>query len=124
MEEYEVIHLSIEKTVASSLWYMYLVVIWFYFESILSTIRFEIQKYTKGTEDRGYILKGIDDITTLYDDNSMSLQTMSASRYVSPFLSTVQKWEKTLSLIAEVTEVWMFVQRYGMENLFIGSRNI
>jgi dynein heavy chain len=89
-------------------------------------MRFEIQKYTKGSEDRGYILKGIDDIIALYDDNSMGLQTMAASRFVSAFLTTVQKWEKTLSMIAEVTEVWMYVQRKWMylENIFIGSEDI
>ena len=89
-------------------------------------IRFEVQKYIKGTEDRGYILKGIDDIIALYDDNSMNLQSMSASRFVSPFLTTVQKWEKTLSTIAEVTEVWMHVQRKWMylENIYVGSDDI
>jgi dynein heavy chain len=89
-------------------------------------IRFEVQKYIKGTEDRGYILKGIDDIIALYDDNSMNLQSMSASRFVSPFLTTVQKWEKTLSIIAEVTEVWMHVQRKWMylENIYVGSDDI
>ncbi|PRP82215.1 dynein-1-alpha heavy chain, flagellar inner arm I1 complex, partial [Planoprotostelium fungivorum] len=87
------------------------------------SIRFEIQKYAKGSEDKGHILKSIDEITVLYDDNSMSLQSMGASRYVSPFITTVQKWEKTLSLIAEVTEVWMLVQRKWMylENIFMAD---
>lgn len=62
-------------------------------------LRFEVVKYLKGAEDRGciielhlmcfvqfsltikVILKGIDDVTTLLDDNSMSLQAMSISRY-------------------------------------------
>ena len=36
------------------------------------------------------------------DDNAMSLQSMAASRFVGPFLATVQSWEKGLSLIGEV----------------------
>jgi dynein heavy chain len=47
-------------------------------------LRFEVVKYLKGTEDRGFILKGIDDVQTLLDDNSMSLQAMSISRYMCP----------------------------------------
>lgn len=33
----------------------------------------------------------------------MNLQSMSASRFVGPFLASVQNWEKGLSLISEVS---------------------
>lgn len=59
----------------------------------------------KGTVDHGFILGSVDDIVLTLDDNSMNLQSMSASRYVGPFLEKVQKWEKNLSLISEVVEV-------------------
>jgi dynein heavy chain len=49
-------------------------------ESTWKSMRFTVVKYMKGTEDRGYILGAIDEITTLLDDNSMNLQSMSASK--------------------------------------------
>ncbi len=95
-------------------------------ENTWRNTKFTVVKYLKGTEDRGYILGAIDEITTMLDDNAMSLQSMSASRFVSAFLSSVQQWEKLLSHIGEVTEVWMVVQRKWMylESIFIGSGDI
>eukprot|EP00002_Diphylleia_rotans_P017763 TRINITY_DN3442_c0_g1_i2.p1 TRINITY_DN3442_c0_g1~~TRINITY_DN3442_c0_g1_i2.p1 ORF type:complete len:3137 (-),score=716.67 TRINITY_DN3442_c0_g1_i2:70-9480(-) len=89
-------------------------------------MKFDIKRYSKGTEDRGYILCGIDDIVQLLDDNFMNLITMSASRFVAPFQQQVQEWEKRLSLIGEVTEIWMLVQRKWMylESIFVGSDDI
>ncbi|KAJ3359470.1 Dynein heavy chain 10, axonemal, partial [Kappamyces sp. JEL0680] len=89
-------------------------------------LRFIVVKYLKGTEDRGFILGAIDEITTTLDDNAMSLQSMSASRFVAAFLPAVQQWEKILSRIGEVAEVWMVVQRKWMylESIFIGAGDI
>lgn len=89
-------------------------------------LRFNVLKYSKGTDDRGYILGPIDEITTALDDNAMSLQSMNASKYVAAFSSNVQQWEKILSHIGEVLEVWMVVQRKWMylESIFIGSGDI
>lgn len=88
--------------------------------------KFTIIKYAKGTEDRGMILGAIDEITVTLDDNAMSLQSMSASRFVAAFLPAVQQWEQILSRIGEVTEVWMAVQRKWMylESIFIGAGDI
>ena len=47
----------------------------------------------------------MDDILQVLDDNSMNLQSMTASRFVGPFLESVNKWEKSLSHISEVVEV-------------------
>lgn len=64
----------------------------------------------KGTVEHGTILGAVDEIVLTLDDNSMNLQSMSASRYVGPFLEKVQKWEKSLSHISEVVEVrWIYV---------------
>lgn len=41
----------------------------------------------------------------ILDDNAMNLQSMTASRFVGPFLDGVRKWEKSLSHISEVVEV-------------------
>ena len=45
------------------------------------------------------------EIVQILDDNAMNLQSMSASRFVGPFLETVNKWEKRLSHIGEVVKV-------------------
>ena len=39
---------------------------------------------------------------------------MKASRYVKPFAHDVDKWERMLSLILEVTEMLLLVQRLWM----------
>ena len=86
-------------------------------------LKFEVGKYVKGTQDRGFVLGGVDDIMQTLDDNTMSLQGMSASRFIGPFLNTVQTWEKSLSLISEVIEIWIVVQRKWMylEGIFVGG---
>lgn len=67
-------------------------------------------RYMKGTVEHGTILGAVDEIVLTLDDNSMNLQSMSASRYVGPFLEKVQKWEKSLSHISEVVEVrWIYI---------------
>ena len=95
-------------------------------ESLWKSQKFSIIKYMKGVEDRGLILGPIDDLTRLLEDNSMSLQSMSASRFVAAFLPAVQQWEKILSRIAEVSEIWITFQRKWMylESIFIGSSDI
>ncbi|EGF80533.1 hypothetical protein BATDEDRAFT_25191 [Batrachochytrium dendrobatidis JAM81] len=95
-------------------------------ETTWRNLKFTVVKYMKGTEDRGYILGVIDEISTTLDDNAMSLQSMGASRFVTAFLPAVQQWEKVLSHIGEVTEIWMAVQRKWMylESIFIGAGDI
>ncbi|KAF4011790.1 hypothetical protein G4228_003492 [Cervus hanglu yarkandensis] len=86
-------------------------------------MKFNVVKYYKGTQERGYVLGSVDDIIQCLDDNTFNLQSISGSRFVGPFLQTVHKWEKTLSLIGEVIEIWMLVQRKWMylESIFIGG---
>ena len=57
---------------------------------------------------------------------NLTLQSMMASRFVKPFTAEVEEWEGKLSLIGEVLEVWMAVQRKWMylESIFIGSDDI
>ncbi|KAI4568749.1 hypothetical protein MJG53_014367 [Ovis ammon polii x Ovis aries] len=68
-------------------------------------MKFNVVKYYKGTQERGHILGSVDDIIQCLDDNTFNLQSISGSRFVGPFLQTVHKWEKTLSLIGEVIEI-------------------
>ncbi|XP_046496348.1 dynein axonemal heavy chain 10 isoform X7 [Equus quagga] len=86
-------------------------------------MKFNVVKYYKGTQERGYILGAVDEIIQCLDDNTVNLQSISGSRFVGPFLQTVHKWEKTLSLIGEVIEIWMLVQRKWMylESIFISG---
>ena len=68
-------------------------------------MKFTVVPYMKGPSMRGYILGAIDEIVQNLDDSSMNLQSMSASRFVGPFLNSVQNWEKSLSHISEVLDV-------------------
>ena len=88
--------------------------------------KFNLAKYNKGTEDRGWILRSVDEITLLLEDMGLNLQSMMASPFVRPFVDDVRKWEQKLSLIGECTEVWMQVQRKWiyLESIFIGSDDI
>ncbi|ESN91800.1 hypothetical protein HELRODRAFT_96436 [Helobdella robusta] len=93
-------------------------------EETWSNLRFNVQNYTKGcTSDRGYILGSVDDVVQLLEDNTLQVQGMSASRFIGPFLSSVQNWEKSLAHISEVLDVWMVVQRKWMylEGIFVGG---
>lgn len=74
-------------------------------EDTWQSMKFIVVKYTKGTSDRGYILGAVDEILQILDDNAMNLQSMSASRFIGPFMNAVQNWEKSLSLISEVMDV-------------------
>ncbi|XP_064619187.1 dynein axonemal heavy chain 10-like isoform X2 [Lineus longissimus] len=92
-------------------------------EDTWANLKFNVQSYMKGTSNRGYILGTVDEVMQNLDDNAMNLQSMSASRFVGPFMNAVQNWEKSLSLISEVLDVWMVVQRKWMylEGIFIGG---
>ena len=83
-------------------------------------------KYVKGGTERGFVLKSTDEIQLTLEDQMMNLSSMAASRFVGPFLDQTQKWEKLMSTIAEVIEVWMKVQSKWMylEAIFVGSEDI
>lgn len=53
----------------------------------------------------------------------MNLQSMSASPFLGPFMGTVRKWEKCLTLVSETIEEWLATQRKWMylEGIFIGG---
>uniref|UniRef100_A0A2C9JWZ0 AAA+ ATPase domain-containing protein n=1 Tax=Biomphalaria glabrata TaxID=6526 RepID=A0A2C9JWZ0_BIOGL len=92
-------------------------------EETWNNMKFTVQAYMKGTSNRGFILGSVEEVLQSLDDSSMNLQSMSASRFIGPFLTNVQNWEKSLSHISEVLEVWMIVQRKWMylEGIFIGG---
>ncbi len=51
--------------------------------------RFELGKYMKGHEDRGWVLRATEDILVLLEDMGLNLQSMMASPFVRPFLTEV-----------------------------------
>ncbi|XP_074640231.1 dynein axonemal heavy chain 10-like [Tubulanus polymorphus] len=92
-------------------------------EDTWNNLKFNVISYMKGTSNRGFILGAIDEVLQVLDDNAMNLQSMSASRFIGPFMNSVQNWEKSLSHISEVLDIWMVVQRKWMylEGIFIGG---
>ena len=75
---------------------------------------FTFIKYKQGDQDRGTVLGSTEEIQLLLDDNAMNLQSMAASRFVGPFREAVTEWEKKLSVVGEVIDVWVVVQRKWM----------
>ncbi|MCO5597847.1 hypothetical protein L7F22_051931 [Adiantum nelumboides] len=88
--------------------------------------QFEVFKYTKDGQDRGWILKSTEQVVLVLEDMALNLQSMTNSRYVRAFLDDVNFWEKKLSLMGEVIDIWMQVQRKWMylESIFVGSDDI
>lgn len=71
---------------------------------------FSVLPYVKGTRKCGSMICAVDEIMLNLDNDAMNLQSMAGSRFVGPFLGTVQQWEKDLSLISETIEVRESVQ--------------
>ncbi|EFJ08822.1 hypothetical protein SELMODRAFT_131043 [Selaginella moellendorffii] len=85
--------------------------------------QFEIFKYNKDGMDRGWALKSTEPIVVLLEDMMLNLQSMVSSRFVRAFLNEVNNWERKLSLIGEVIDILMQVQRKWMylESIFISD---
>jgi dynein heavy chain, axonemal len=83
----------------------------------------DMYRYLRDGKDRGYCLKATEEVTLLLDDNLMNLNSMGASKFVGPFIDNVRGWEKKLSLIGEVLEAWLQVQRKWqyLESIFEGE---
>ncbi|XP_038624757.1 dynein heavy chain 2, axonemal [Tachyglossus aculeatus] len=85
-----------------------------------SVIQLDIVLY----KDKGhYRLRGTDEVFQALEDNQVALSTMKSSRFVKPFDKEVDRWERCLSLILEVVEMVLTVQRQWMylENIFLGE---
>lgn len=74
-------------------------------EETWENMKFNVQRFLKGTQEHGFILGAVDEILQHLDDDAMNLQSMAGSHFVGPFLAPVQQWEKNLSLISEIIEV-------------------
>lgn len=58
--------------------------------------------------------RGTEEIFQALEDNQVALSTMKASRFVKAFEKEVDHWERCLSLILEVVEMVLTVQRQWM----------
>ncbi|KAM8972622.1 dynein axonemal heavy chain 2 [Pelodytes ibericus] len=75
-------------------------------------------------KDKGHHrLRGTDEVFQALEENQVSLSTMKASPFVKAFEHDVDRWERCLSHILEVTEMILTVQRQWLylENIFLGE---
>lgn len=88
--------------------------------------KFEMKKHMRDGEDRGYILIGRDAIKEALEEDTTQLAGVSGSRHVAPFMTELSNWEKILSTIDEVIDIWWDVQNtwINLEVIFIGSQDI
>jgi dynein heavy chain len=95
-------------------------------EQTWKTQHFEVVKYFKGNEERGWAIKTPDEIRAALEDNILNLQNIASSKYVRAFAAKVKKWEKDLNLINDVIDIFLIVQRKWMylESIFNGSEDI
>ena len=56
------------------------------------------------------ILTSVEDIETILDDQIVRAQAMRGSRYITPFIDRITKWEKMLSTLEDLIANWLKVQ--------------
>ncbi|XP_031370853.1 dynein heavy chain 2, axonemal [Apis dorsata] len=72
-------------------------------------------------KDQGiYRIKTTDEIVQTLEEHQVQLSAMKATRFVEPFAKEVDYWERTLSIIGEVLEITLMIQRgyMYMDNIF------
>lgn len=60
---------------------------------------------------RSSTIRCTDEIFQALEDNQVALSTMKASHFVRAFEQEVDRWERQLSVVLEVTEMVLTVQR-------------
>lgn len=87
-----------------------------------SSISLEMGSY----KEKYFKLKSTDDITQCLEDDSVALSTMKASKFYISFKSRIDMWESCLSIIAEVIDSVLSVQRKWiyLESIFMSGGDI
>ncbi len=77
-------------------------------------------------KDKYYKLRSTDDVSQLLEDDAVALSTMKASKFYASFQTKIDNWESTLSLISEIVEMILAVQRKWiyLESIFMSGGDI
>lgn len=73
-------------------------------EDAWATTDFTVAQYQ---DQDAYIIKSVDDIMQLLDDNINLIQSMSASSFKVFFQELISSWDYKLSLTSEIIDVWI-----------------
>ncbi len=74
-------------------------------------------------KEKYFKLKSTDDISQVLEDDSVALSTMKASKFYGSFQVKIDEWEHILSVVSEVIEMILGVQRKWiyLESIFMGG---
>jgi len=91
-------------------------------EEAWSTIDIEMGEY----KEIFWKVKSTEDMFAQLEDNQVALSTMKASKFFVSFKDKIERWETNLSLISEVIDILLQVQRQWMylESIFMASEDI
>ncbi|KAA3678865.1 dynein heavy chain, axonemal, partial [Paragonimus westermani] len=92
-------------------------------KNIWLDMKFLLTSYTKCNKEPCYVLGSVDEPTQCMEDHMMSLQSIGASRYATPFLAIVRQWERDLTIVSDTLDLWVVVQQKWMylEAIFMGG---
>lgn len=62
-------------------------------------------------ETQTFVLKGVDEIQALLDEQMTTTQAMQFSAYKKPYEDRINRWERTLRTVSDVLDEWIQVQR-------------
>ncbi|CAD5121743.1 DgyrCDS10220 [Dimorphilus gyrociliatus] len=81
-------------------------------EELLNNLKLNIIEYKRSKKgDKYYIFNSIEDTINLLEEQSINLQSISSSKFVRPFLRSINELEKVLMQISEVLDIWLVVQK-------------
>nr|CAK6928266.1 unnamed protein product [Fasciola hepatica] len=86
-------------------------------------MKFVLTAYTKCNREPCYVLGAVDEPIQCMEDHMMSLQSIGASRFATPFVTIVRQWEKDLTIVSDTLDLWITVQQRWMylEAIFMGG---
>ena len=81
-------------------------------------LEFFVMQY-RDTKDR-FIVKEVEEVITVLEDDSMTISTMLGSKHVREIRDEVEEWERKLGYISDVIDEWLAFQKAWMylENIF------